>query len=155
MGTRNPATCLVSLVEKGGGSWVSSITAKEQMPEHTPHCPQLENSAERILGVSFALGTHRSLLEQKSRGGYCWRGGERKQGRKRVRERTGIASGLLQPGQNRASAWMEMMVSPLSGGRPSGLLPQEVKGEENLEVFSAVSWNSHHNAPPPRFLLFL
>lgn len=83
---------------EGRGLEVSSITAKEQMPEHTLHSPQLENSVERILRVSFALGTHRSLLEQKSRGGYCWRGGERKQGRKRVRERTGIASGLLQPG---------------------------------------------------------
>lgn len=72
-----------------------------------------------------------------------------------MRERTGTVYGLLQPGQNWASAWMEMMVSPLSGGRPSGLLPQEVKGEEKLEVFSTISGNSHHNAPPLHFLLFL
>lgn len=44
------------------------------MPEHTPHSPQLESPAERILPVSSALRTHRSLLEQKSRGGYCWEG---------------------------------------------------------------------------------
>lgn len=43
------------------------------------------------------LGTHRSPLEQKSRGGYCWRGGERKQDRMRARERTGMASAGLRP----------------------------------------------------------
>lgn len=86
---------------------VPSITAQEQMPAHTPHSSQFE----RILRASSALGTHRSGLEQKSRGGYCWRGGERKPGRKIARERTGIASGWLGPGQN-ASAWMEVVASP-------------------------------------------
>lgn len=103
MGTRNPATCLW---EKVGGR-VPSITAKEQMPVHTPHSSQFE----RILRASFALGTHRSHLEQKSRGAIVGGVGERKQGRKRVRERTGITSGLLQPG-HKAFAWMETVASP-------------------------------------------
>lgn len=140
------------LGKKGG--WVSSINTDGQMPEHTPHSPQLESPAERILPVSSALGTHRSLLEQKSRGGYCWRGGERKQGRKTARERTGIASGLLQPGHNGAPAWMEMVASPPSWS-PSGLCPREVKGEEKLQVSSTVWWNTHHSTTPLCFLLFL
>lgn len=39
-----------------GASGVSNITAKEQMPTHTPHSSQLENFVERILKVSFSLG---------------------------------------------------------------------------------------------------
>lgn len=57
MGTRNPATCLESASgKKVGASGVSNITAKEQMPTHTPHSSQLENFMERILKVSFSLG---------------------------------------------------------------------------------------------------
>lgn len=57
MRTRNPATCLESASGKRmGASGVSSITAKEQMPTHTPHSAQLENFMERILKVSFSLG---------------------------------------------------------------------------------------------------
>lgn len=65
---------------------VPSIRAKEEMPGHTPHSPHLEKSAERILRVSFLLGTHRSLR------GYCWRGGERKRQTERTRERPGRGS---------------------------------------------------------------
>lgn len=131
----------VFLREKGRIPF-SSITAKEETPVHTPPSSQWENSVERIFRVSFALGTHRSLLEQKSRGDYCWRGGGRKQRRKRARERTGIASGSLKPGQNGASARMEPMASlPLL--RPSGHLPWKVQGDEEFQVFSAVWWNTY------------
>lgn len=87
------------------GDSVSSTGAKGELPGHTPHSPHLEKSAERILRVSFRLGTHRSLSEQKSRRGYCWRGGERKQRKERGRGQevpalaaAGTQEGLEGPG---------------------------------------------------------
>lgn len=91
---------------------MSSTRAKGEMPVRIPHSPHLEKPAERILRVSFLLGTHRSLSEQKSRRSYCWRGGERK---RRKEQGRGQEDPLLAAaGTQEASAWRDPVASPSS-----------------------------------------
>lgn len=117
---------------------VSSIRAKEEVPGRIPHSPHLETSAERILRVSSLLGTHRSLSEQESRRGYCWRGGERKrrkeQGRgqeEALRAAAGTQEGLCLEGA---------VASPPSLAR--GHSSAELWGSRGTLGVSAFSWGS-------------
>lgn len=114
---------------------VSSIGAKGGTPGRIPHSPHLEKPAERILRVSFLLGTHRSLSEQKSRRGYCWRGGERKQRKEQGR---GQEKPLLDAAGTQEGRCLEAAVAS-----PPSLVPfHSTVGSRGTLGVSALLWGS-------------
>lgn len=135
MRTRNP---LVSPVSPG-----FRVQHQSQRGDARTHASHVETSAERIFRVSFLPGTHRSLPEQKSRRGYCWRGGERKRRKEQGRApeepalaaAAGTQEGLCLEGLGRFSSL-------------TGPLPWQCRGQRNFGF-----QRSHGNRAGHCFLL--